>query len=63
MKLMPYANLWTLVWEILFYGCILTILIEELHEVTTGLYAAAAGGRCRCIQFFRCPVEHMEDRG
>ena len=53
MKLMPYANLWTLVWEILFYGCIVTILIEELNEVVTGLYAAAAGGRCRCIQFFR----------
>ena len=33
----PYANLWGLVWEILFFGSITTIFIEELLEIIRGL--------------------------
>ncbi|CAE7225330.1 pkd2 [Symbiodinium pilosum] len=44
----PYANLWGLVWEILFFGSITTIFIEELLEIIRGLCARGTDGKCRC---------------
>mmetsp|Transcript_42193 Transcript_42193/g.98493 ORF Transcript_42193/g.98493 Transcript_42193/m.98493 type:complete len:766 (+) Transcript_42193:75-2372(+) len=44
----PYANLWGLVWEILFFGSITTIFIEEVMEIIRGLCATRGDGRCRC---------------
>lgn len=53
LKTRPYANLWSLAWEILFFGSILTIFIEEVYEVVTGIIAARNGGKCRPMQFIR----------
>ena len=36
LMLSPYGNLWGLVWEILFFGSITTIFIEELLEIFRG---------------------------
>ena len=33
----PYGNLWGLVWEILFFGSITTIFLEEIAEILGGL--------------------------
>lgn len=63
--MMPYSNWWSLIWEILFFGSILTIFVEELYEVAKGLgcfqkrplprglIEARSNGRCRCMQFLR----------
>ena len=53
LKTRPYANLWSLCWEILFFGSIVTIFVEEVYEVITGLLAARTGGKCRPMQFIR----------
>ncbi|CAK9026749.1 unnamed protein product [Durusdinium trenchii] len=53
LKMAPYANLWPLCWEILFFGSIFTIFIEEVYEVVSGLLATRVRGRCKCVSFFR----------
>ncbi|CAJ1333623.1 unnamed protein product [Effrenium voratum] len=53
LKMQPYANLWSLCWEILFFGSIMTIFVEELWEVSSSLCAASSRGRCRCFYFLR----------
>eukprot|EP00435_Cladocopium_sp_Y103_P068877 s168_g32.t1 len=53
LKTRPYANLWSLAWEILFFGSIVTIFFEEVYEVVTGIIAARNGGKCRPMQFIR----------
>eukprot|EP00913_Durusdinium_trenchii_P006942 g6530.t1 len=49
LKMRPYANLWLLCWEILFFLSILSILAEEVHQIITGLMSERER---RCVRFF-----------